>query len=200
MSDGTELRKMLRSRRLALSPGEQRTHALAAARHFLSTGLLLRCNTIALYITNNGELDPAPLAEQFRRHGKRIFLPVLRARPKQALWFREHPPHGPLQQNRFGIPEPLFGTSRLIPPWGLDLILLPLVAFDPDGNRMGMGGGFYDRTLAYLRRRHCWRTPLLIGLAHECQHLDRIDPNPWDVPVNGIITEAGFYRKDPSTS
>jgi 5-formyltetrahydrofolate cyclo-ligase len=79
--------------------------------------------------------------------------------------------------------------------WTLDLMLVPLVGFDGACNRIGMGGGFYDRTLAYLRRRRHWRRPRLIGIAHECQRVDRIDPRPWDIPLDAVVTEQGVYRR-----
>jgi 5-formyltetrahydrofolate cyclo-ligase len=76
------------------------------------------------------------------------------------------------------------------------------VGFDGECNRLGMGGGFYDRTLAYLRQRTHWRRPRLIGIAHACQRLDRIDPRPWDIPLDGVATEERIYwrrGRRPST-
>lgn len=194
MPDAVTLRKKLRAKRLALSPKEQRLHALSAARHFAGSRLLLRFNRIALYIANNGELDPAPIAARIRACGKKTYLPVLQSPPKQALWFCDHPEGEVLRPNRFGIPEPDRMKHRLLPAWSLDLILMPLVAFDSNGNRLGMGGGFYDRTLSYLHQRSYWQRPSLIGLAHACQEATKINPNPWDIPLEGIITESGFLK------
>jgi 5-formyltetrahydrofolate cyclo-ligase len=194
MPDAVKLRKKLREKRLALSPREQRLHAISAARHFAGSSLLLRFNRIALYIANNGELDPAPIAARIRECGKNTYLPVLQLPPRQALWFCEYPKGEALRRNRFGIPEPDMMKHRLLPAWGLDLILMPLVAFDSNGNRLGMGGGFYDRTLSYLHRRNYWQRPSLIGLAHECQQVVEIKPNPWDIPLDGIITESGVLK------
>jgi 5-formyltetrahydrofolate cyclo-ligase len=76
------------------------------------------------------------------------------------------------------------------------------VGFDVECNRLGMGGGFYDRTLSYLRQRTHWRRPRLIGIAHACQRLDRIDPRPWDIPLDGVATEERIYwrrGRRPST-
>jgi 5-formyltetrahydrofolate cyclo-ligase len=76
-------------------------------------------------------------------------------------------------------------------------MLLPLVAFDKNGNRIGMGGGFYDHTLAYLNIRKVWRKPKLIGLAHELQKVKQLQSNPWDIPLDGVVTEKEFryYKK-----
>ena len=194
MPDAVKLRIKLRAKRRALSLKEQRLHALSAARHFAASTLLRRDNRIALYIANNGELDPAPLAARLRASGKNTYLPVLQSPPKQALWFCESPEGEALRRNRFGIPEPDMTKHRLLPAWALDLILMPLVAFDSHGNRLGMGGGFYDRTLSYLHRRSYWQRPSLIGLAHECQKVTELEPNPWDIPLDGIITESGFLK------
>ena len=79
-------------------------------------------------------------------------------------------------------------------PWGLDLILLPLVGFDLKGNRLGMGGGYYDRTLSYLRHRRFWIKPRLVGVAHECQKVDSLIARPWDIPLDAVVTETAFYR------
>ncbi len=98
-----------------------------------------------------------------------------------------------MRPNRFGIPEPIARGRRLTLPWNLDLLLMPLVGFDTDCHRLGMGGGFYDRTLAYLRLRRSWRRPRLLGLAHDCQRIERIEPRPWDIPLESVITECRVY-------
>ena len=189
------MRKELRARRRALSNQQQQSHSQSLARHFVASPLFLRCHSIALYLANDGELDPAPLAAEARRAGKKLYLPVLRARPNRALWFCEFRLGDPLYRNRFGIQEPDIRRRPPRPPWGMDLILLPLVAFDAEGNRLGMGGGFYDRTFSFLRHRNHWRKPLLIGAAHECQQIGLIETRAWDIPLNGVITEAGYYPK-----
>lgn len=187
------MRKELRARRRALSSREQRSHSRSLARRFVTSPLFLHCQSIALYLANDGELNPDQLAVEARRAGKKIYLPVLKANPKRSLWFCEFQLHDPLYRNRFNIPEPDIRRRPPRPPWGLDLILLPLVAFDAEGNRLGMGGGFYDRTFSFVRNRNHWWKPLLIGVAHECQQVELIEARPWDIPLNGVITEAGFY-------
>jgi 5-formyltetrahydrofolate cyclo-ligase len=71
---------------------------------------------------------------------------------------------------------------------------VPLVGFDADGNRLGMGAGFYDRHFAFLRHRRAWHRPLLIGLAFERQRVARLPAAAHDVPLWGVVTERGFYR------
>ncbi|HBP2722431.1 TPA: 5-formyltetrahydrofolate cyclo-ligase, partial [Pseudomonas aeruginosa] len=96
-------------------------------------------------------------------------------------------------RNRFRISEPLADAGRQRKAWALDLVLLPLVGFDEQGGRLGMGGGFYDRSLAYLARRKNGHKPTLIGLAHECQKVDRLALASWDIPLAGTVTDAGWY-------
>ena len=189
----SDLRKELRARRRNLSVSSQLANSRAAANHLLRSGIFLRYRSIALYQACDGELDPSPVANIGFKYGKKIYLPVLRHDKKQALWLVEHRPGEAMQKNRFGINEPMALEQRRIAPWGLDLILLPLVGFDLLGNRIGMGGGYYDRTLAFLRHRKHWRRPTLIGMAHECQRLPSINAHSWDIPLDGIVSEAGLH-------
>ena len=188
-----ELRRELRRRRRNLSAKEQRIHGKLIARALSRTPLFGHAQRIALYLENDGEPATGPLIERISRYGKTCYLPVLRKPPQIGLWFCQYKTGTPLTPNRFGIPEPRPRQQDRHPPWALDLILLPLVGFDAEGNRIGMGGGFYDRTLGFLRTRRIWRGPKLIGIAHECQRLERIEPNPWDIPLDGIVTEHGYH-------
>ncbi len=197
MNPRTSLRRQLRAQRRALSPTEQRRHALALARRFGRHPIFLRARRVGAYCSNDGEIDPAPLLNLAHGRHKRVFLPVLRAHPYRKLWFVEPRKGRPLTRNVYGIPEPRLRNRRVRLAWALDLLLVPLVGFDARCNRLGMGGGFYDRTLAYLRARRHWRRPRLIGLAHECQRLERLETSVWDVPLDGVATEAGVWNRGP---
>lgn len=120
--------------------------------------------------------------------GKKVFLPVL-APLKDQLYFAPYKPDSKMTTNRFGIIEPDCRPDDWLSARQLSLIFLPLVAFDKSGNRLGMGGGFYDRSLAYLRYRNVSKKPHLIGLAHELQQLENIHREKWDIPIDQIITE-----------
>ena len=197
MHNPTKLRKKIRAKRRALSPLEQRQHSSAMAAQLCNSALYRNSKRIALYLQNDGEIDPSPVIAAADRHHKKCYLPVLRPRFQHGLWFAEQRSGEQLQPNRFGIDEPHPHRRRIIPPWGLDLILLPLIAFDENGNRLGMGGGFYDATLAYLKQRKVWHKPKLIGIAHEIQKVKKLQTNPWDVPLNAVVTEKEFryYKK-----
>jgi 5-formyltetrahydrofolate cyclo-ligase len=98
-----------------------------------------------------------------------------------------------LRKNRFRILEPRANSAQQRKVWALDLVMLPLVGFDEYGGRLGMGAGFYDRSLAYLARRRQWRKPTLLGLAHECQKVDRLELASWDVAMQATVTDRDWY-------
>ncbi len=94
-------------------------------------------------------------------------------------------PQTPMVKNRFGILEPR--SRQKISPQQLDVVLLPLLAFDQQGNRLGMGGGYYDRTFAFLRQKAWRKRPLLIGIAHDFQQVAELEHAPWDVPLAMVV-------------
>lgn len=190
-----QLRRQKRQLRRALSKQEQRGHASAVAHHLATLPQFSRCHRVALYFAADGEVDMTPLRQRLQVRGKRSYYPALHNRPAPLLWFIEHCHGERLIKNRFGIPEPSINLRQPIKPWALDLVVVPLVAFDEACNRLGMGGGYYDRTFAYLRRRKFWRKPLLIGVAHECQRVQRLASEPWDVPLDAVVTERKTYLR-----
>ncbi|MCB1760296.1 MAG: 5-formyltetrahydrofolate cyclo-ligase [Gammaproteobacteria bacterium] len=194
--DHANLRKTLRARRRALPAARQRANSITAARALIHWGLFLRFDSLALYVANDGELDPEPLACAALRCSKSLFLPVLTAGREKQLSFAPYERDSIMVSNRFGIAEPLVEKRALRKATDLDVILLPLVGFDLHGNRLGMGGGYYDRTLAFLRQRKLWHRPLLIGLAHHCQHVATISPRLWDIPLDFVASERGVQRMD----
>jgi len=181
------LRSRIRQQRRTLTAEEARRHAERLAEHTIHHPMLVKRQHIAAYLAHDGEIDPAPLLQRLREQGRSIYLPVLMPFEHGKLWFAHYRPGDTLVANRFGIPEP--ARLRLVAPRNLDLVLTPLVAFDDAGHRIGMGGGFYDRSFAFLRIRNLWRKPRLLGLAYEFQHMPRITPGHWDVPLDGVATE-----------
>ena len=156
---------------------------------------LRRAGRIALYVAADGEPNVLDLMRRLPGRGRRWYLPVLRGHARGRLWFVRHRLGESLMPNPFGIPEPRRRRRAIQPVHGLDLVLMPLVGFDADCNRLGMGAGYYDRSLAHLRRRRHWRRPRLVGVAHECQRVEQLEPRPWDVPLDLVVTEAGLYRR-----
>lgn len=192
-NERNQLRRRMRQQRRALSPQQQRDASYALDRQIGRHPLFLRSHHIAFYLPNDGEMDLSPLIARARAMGKRCYLPVLSPLYHNRLWFAPYHAGAPLLLNRFGIPEPDANWSAMRRAWSLDLILTPLVAFDAAGNRLGMGGGYYDRTLAYLTRRRHWRKPHLLGTAYAFQQVEALPHASWDVPLQGIATEEALY-------
>lgn len=188
-----QLRRMLRKARRALPPSQQRQAARGLYQQLAQSALFRRARHISLYLPTDGEIDPRLLLRAAQRCGKATYLPVLSAWPRTKMVFQRIRPGEKLTPNRFRILEPRPNLARQRKVWALDLVLLPLVGFDDVGGRLGMGGGFYDRSLAYLARRQNWRKPTLLGLAHECQKVERLAQASWDVPLQGTVTDRAWY-------
>ncbi|MBX8607876.1 5-formyltetrahydrofolate cyclo-ligase [Pseudomonas cichorii] len=188
-----QLRRQLRKARRALTPGQQRAAALGLYRQLAQHPLFRRARHVSLYLPMDGEIDPRLLLRAAQRRGKATYLPVLDAWPRTKMVFQRVRPGEKFIPNRFRIPEPRINRARQRRIWALDLILMPLVGFDDEGGRLGMGGGFYDRSLAYLARRKTWKKPLLLGLAHDCQKVERLAQASWDVPLQGTVSDSRWY-------
>jgi 5-formyltetrahydrofolate cyclo-ligase len=183
----------MRQARRQLSEADRRERALALAAALKTHPAFKRSRHLAAYFAADGEMDPGPLLEHAWSMEKTVYMPVLAPCCDKRLWFAPYHPGDRLAPNRFGIPEPPHACRKRISPLQLDLVLVPLVAFDDQGNRLGMGGGYYDRSFAFLRRRRLWRRPRLIGLAYEFQREARLQALPWDIPLNAVATETRLY-------
>lgn len=191
-----DIRRAIRARRRELTPREQKLAARRLTSVLGRWGRWRKARQIALYLPNDGELDPTPLALAAWHAGKRVYLPVLAPIGHGQLWFRRYAADTRLIRNRFGIPEPAPASPR-IRTRQLDLVLTPLVAFDHRGQRLGMGGGFYDRTFSFLAHRLVWQNPRLVGVAHHFQQVEELPAEPWDVPLFAIATDQGLLYPRP---
>ncbi|WP_313473288.1 5-formyltetrahydrofolate cyclo-ligase [Stutzerimonas kunmingensis] len=187
------LRRKLRQARRQLTPAQQRLAARRLYRQLAQHPRFRRARHIALYLPNDGEIDPRLLLQAAQRRGKATYLPVLNPWPRTRMVFQRIEPGEQQRRNRFGILEPVIRTARQRRVWALDLLLMPLVGFDGKGGRLGMGGGFYDRSLAYRAMRKKSHKPTLLGLAHECQRVDRLPLESWDVALQATVTDQGWY-------
>jgi 5-formyltetrahydrofolate cyclo-ligase len=185
----TKLRRELRTRRAALGPGDRLAAADAVATHLAAQPTLREPGYVAGYWAVSGEL---PLhAVQLRLAPGQVWcLPVVQE--DGLLRFAPWRPGDPLEPNRYGIPEPTHGTEATLPPEALRLVLMPLLGFDREGGRLGMGGGYYDRSFAFRQSRPA--PPVLVGVGFACQELPALDPEPWDVALDAVLTERGFHR------
>lgn len=196
MPGRTDQRQQLRARRRALNDQERVQRSAAMCRQLSRQPLFRASRKIAAYLPADGEVDTQPLIELAWQTGKQVYLPVLVPFLGNSLWFARYEPETRLVRNRYGIAEPEIVHRQRIAAHGLDVVLAPLVGFDRAGNRLGMGGGFYDRSFAYLLSRKHWRKPRLIGLAYEFQQLPRLPAQPWDVPLSAVATDSAWYRFD----
>ena len=146
---------------------------------------------MAFYLAHDGEVDIKNLLNEALRRKKACYLPTLQTNQGYYLDFYSYHAENLLVSNHFGIEEPNFAQEKSIAITALDLMFLPLVAFDKRGNRLGRGAGYYDRTLASLQ--HSAKKPLLIGIAYNFQKVDTLPAETWDIPLNLVITEQKAY-------
>ena len=156
-------------------------------RRFTRSAIFLSSHAIGCYLPEYDVVDSLPIFERAWCANKRFFVPVLRKRYK--MLFREMRPDTPLEKNDYDIWEPTNGA--FLSPRKLDAVIAPTVAFDDENNRIGMGGGYFDRCFAYLRHRRIWLRPKLVGLAFDCQRVKRISARPWDIPLYRVFTDGG---------
>jgi 5-formyltetrahydrofolate cyclo-ligase len=178
------LRKSILTRRPSGSNGPRASGAMLNCRSLLPAGARM---SVALYAGFGSELDPMPLVRQLWREGVEVGLPVV-VRKGEPLVFRRYSPDVRYVLSSYGIREPDARTPEVLP----DVVFAPLVGIDRRGVRLGYGGGFYDRTLA------AWcgigHRPAVFGLAFECQLVSRLPRGPYDILLDGLVTEAGVRR------
>ncbi len=180
-----QLRSVMRKARRGLSKIQHKKSATNLKQQ-LSQNPHFKCaKRIALYLPNDGEVNTLPAIQQAWQYGQTVYLPVLDPIRKGYLWFVEYSADSRMRTNRFGIAEPDPRFNKRIHPRFLQAVGLPLVAFDSRGNRLGMGGGFYDRTFEFCRAEGV--KPKLFGLAHQCQKVEHLPTESWDIQLSEII-------------
>jgi 5-formyltetrahydrofolate cyclo-ligase len=190
--DKAALRRALRARRAALSTAERRRASRQLLRLALRHRLLMRKRRAGFYVPTRHEIDVLPLLERALALGAACFLPIVPGRGRKKLWFTRLGERPAWFVNRYGIPEYHPPAPRKCRAGSLETLFLPLLGFDAEGWRIGMGGGYYDASLAALRIRRHWRKPRLIGVAYAVQEVDRVPRDAWDVPLDGILTERRY--------
>jgi 5-formyltetrahydrofolate cyclo-ligase len=181
------LRRKMVAKRRALTAEARRLAAARAARRFWRMAPARRARTVACYAAVRGEISCDPIIATAIARGVTVCMPVVR---RDRLVFATQAAHERTRRNRFGIPEPLAAYARRRLSSAIDVIVMPLVAFDHAGRRLGTGRGYYDRTLQSVARRKWRRRPLLVGIAYDFQCVAQLPERPWDVPMDVIITET----------
>jgi 5-formyltetrahydrofolate cyclo-ligase len=181
-----ELRQRLAEQRRALPPTERITAAQGLRRSLEQLPEYFTDQRVAGYWASHGELPLNLVIPPLATRGQQFLLPV--TGPGRQLRFAPWKPGDAVEANRYGIPEPVL-PGELFEPFQLDLVLVPLLGFDRRGNRLGHGGGYYDRGFAFLNEQVRPTEPLLVGIAYAFQELLEVDEQDWDVPLDFVATE-----------
>ena len=188
------LRASLRQSRQQLSPEKRHIAARSLLDLIGHQDFFRVAQRIAFYQVIDGEIDPQLLLDLALSEGKACFLPVLSRENPEFVSFAAYDADTPLVENQWGIAEP--SPETIVSPTNFDVVSVPLVGFNEQCFRMGMGKGFYDRTFSFKIFNRCSR-PLLVGLAHESQLVKEAFPvESWDVRLDAIATDKKIYRPD----
>ena len=190
LADAAVLRDRHRQARAALCTEQQQHNAQALANNIAQVTEFVDCGSVASYIAIRGEIDTWPLMESYADNN--YYLPVLRG---HNMHFAPWTVGAPLVKKSFGLLEPDCSEQHWLHPAELDVVLVPLVVFDHHCNRVGQGGGFYDRTFEFLKQRSGVGKPVLLGVAHDCQREPLLQTQSWDVPLDFVVTESAVYPR-----
>ena len=193
----SELRKLIRRKRRSLTPQQRRQASHGLLTSLRQNARFCAAQRVALYLSNDGEIDTQGVIEDLWRRGKQVFLPVLHPVRKGHLSFIRYDSNTVMRNNRYGIAEPDFRRGKRVSARYLSIVCLPLVAFDQRGNRLGMGGGYYDRTLAFMTQTEVaglnGQQPELVGCAYAFQQVPQLPAESWDIGISAIATDQEFH-------
>ncbi len=184
------LRDTMKQIRSKISVSSRSTASQQICTRIRSLEQYRHAKRIALYFAINDEVDLAGIWNTAPLQGKFCYFPAINEE-NLTLFFLPATPVTPFKKNRYGIPEPDVSHDLAMPAEELDLILMPLVAFDVRCTRLGMGAGYYDRT--FKDKTNC----TLFGVAYQFQRVDYIQPHPWDIPLDAVITQRAIYWRNP---
>ena len=185
-----KLRQLALAARRHLDDENRAQASRCIQRRFLNSNLFFRAERIGCYIASPEEVETSLVFDRAWRAGKRIFTPVI-GRHNDMRFVETHP-RTRLVRNRFGLWEPESGDEIFAQK--LSVVVTPTVAFDEGKHRIGMGGGYYDRAFRTLKNKCNWLPTKLVGFAFDCQKVEKIPANPWDIPLYRVITESGMTR------
>ena len=198
-STRAQIRVDIRALRQQLTKSDQQHASSAISEKLAKHSHIIKANSIAVYLANDGELDLVDFIDWCWQQNKQVYLPVIHPFCKGHLLFLHYQPTTKLVSNKYGIFEPKLNVANVLPVNQLDVLITPLVAFDSQGDRIGMGGGFYDRTLANWHQQTKLQTrlqqleakqikPFPIGVAHHCQKIAKVPVEHWDIRLPEILT------------
>ena len=188
-----QIRKQIRAARRDLDSVLRDKYSAKICQRFFELTSYQDANRIAAYLAFDGEADPMELMVAAVEQNKQVYLPIIVEKNK-PLVFAPWTPATPMVKNRFNILEPRVDSADWISADQLDFVVNPLVAFDEQCNRIGVGGGFYDRTFAFLNEPETPKSVSLVGFAFELQKLPSIQPQEWDIRLDAVVTQSNVYR------
>jgi len=187
----SEIRQTIRTKRNSLAATEKTLARSRLLTQIKDSQILDKHKNIACFLSFDGEVPTQAVIQHICKQDKNCYLPKLKPNKPNQLWFMPYRMGAKLTPNRFNIPEVDLLPNHAIAISKLDVVLMPLVAFNKKAQRLGMGGGFYDTTFAHLKGAN--KKPIFIGLAYDFQLIDDIPDDPWDIPLNGVCTPSQFY-------
>ena len=196
------IRHNITQQRKQLSKAQQQLRSQQIANHLSQSTYFTQAIHIAYYLPIANEADPSLLQKSTKNtantsthnNKKTFYLPIVAQHGENSLLFAKVHKNTGYKKNKYGIKEPIYHTKDLLAADQLDLVITPLVGFDDQGNRLGMGGGYYDRTFAFKCKNNIntKKTPILIGYAYDFQQVSKLQAENWDIPLDGIVTESGI--------
>lgn len=196
--DAKAIRNSIRRLRREIPEADRISASARICQTFKTLDAFQAASRISGFLAFDGEADPLPLMTWASEMKRQVFVPIIIAK-RQPLLFSPWHPAIPMRINSFGIAEPDVPNDQWIEPRELDFVITPIVAFDENCHRIGVGGGYYDRSFAFLNSRYPdhSRRPVMIGFAFELQRVKTMIRQPWDVQLDAIVTERQiYYRKD----
>jgi len=185
------IRDKIKAQRNVLTSDDVVDASIDISRRLWGLPVLSRARRIACYFPVGREVDCRFFIFTAWERGRTVLLPMLSG---LELKFSTYDSKTTFLRNQHDIPEPAGKKLQFAKPREIDVVLAPLVAFDTTGNRIGMGGGYYDRSFRFMRSRVTWRRPTLIGLAYEFQKVPEIKAHSWDIPLQFVVTEKNIYK------
>jgi 5-formyltetrahydrofolate cyclo-ligase len=187
--DRLHLRQALRDRRQQLSLKARLDASTKVCERIKILGLIQPKQKVAMYKAYGEEVDLSPLINYAQQLEAEVYFPIL-PQSGRILSFSAFSTQGYWYKNRLGIEE--WQGASTLPPTLLDLVFTPVLGFDKQANRLGQGGGYYDASFAFLQQTGCLK-PQLFGVAFECQQVNYLAVEAWDVPLHAVITEKAYY-------
>ena len=188
-----QLRNQLKRQRSQQTKQQQSQRSKQIANNLSQSSVYSTAKHVALYLPVNGEADPRSLVSGNTDPERKFYLPVLSPTGNKQLLFHQWDKNTQFTNNIYGIPEPITSNSSF-PATQLDLVIMPLLGFDTQGNRLGMGGGYYDRTFAFKLADKAINKPLLVAYAYAFQECNKLYAQSWDVPFDYYSTENEFAK------